>query len=429
MTKKDYMDSLKAKLAGVEAELKEEIVNDYEEHFEMGAAEGKSEEQIISELGSIDELIKEIGVLDNEGSEAAKDSEQTEATSEEAKAENETKENAGSNGASGSKPFEFAGKTMDEYVNMFAKGLGAFGAAFLKGAEGFAASAETFAKNVSKSFDEARNAKMKEDGSESFDQEAEDADYQATDNAEKDQDDPEKWESTVNGTAKKVVISAGPADVKVIESKDGKINFRYINNGTAAQQLAYKFFHKQNGGTIEAEIKKVGDSTKFFRSIKSPKITLEVEIPAGFNNVYVKAFSGNIEADDINCAKFSADSMSGNIKASGVFEVYKSKTISGDINLDLNTTSEISLTSISGDIKLKEEQCKNICASTVSGDVDIAVANCDGYTAKITTVSGDTKMDFKGCGKSNVKNGNYIFGDGINKINVTTVSGDIDINA
>lgn len=66
MSKADYMKELIEKLAGFEEELVQEIVSDYEEHFANGAVKGKKEEDVIAELGTVDELISELQELQQE---------------------------------------------------------------------------------------------------------------------------------------------------------------------------------------------------------------------------------------------------------------------------------------------------------------------------------------------------------------------------
>lgn len=66
MNKADYMKELIEKLADFEEELVQEIVSDYEEHFANGAMKGKTEEDVIAELGTVDELISELYELQQE---------------------------------------------------------------------------------------------------------------------------------------------------------------------------------------------------------------------------------------------------------------------------------------------------------------------------------------------------------------------------
>lgn len=60
MTKEEYLSKLRQRLQGFDQEIIEEIMQDYEEHFNLGYAQHKSDEEIIASLGSIDELIKEM---------------------------------------------------------------------------------------------------------------------------------------------------------------------------------------------------------------------------------------------------------------------------------------------------------------------------------------------------------------------------------
>ena len=51
MTKSQFMNTLKANLTGFSTKEIEEILYDYEEHFNIGLSSGKTEEEIIEELG------------------------------------------------------------------------------------------------------------------------------------------------------------------------------------------------------------------------------------------------------------------------------------------------------------------------------------------------------------------------------------------
>ena len=63
MNKIEYLNALKDALRNVDIQIMEEIVADYEEHFQVGLENGKSEEQICEELGSIEDLVKEINEI------------------------------------------------------------------------------------------------------------------------------------------------------------------------------------------------------------------------------------------------------------------------------------------------------------------------------------------------------------------------------
>lgn len=59
MTKAEYMEKLQEKLEQFNQGLQEEILEDYERHFAEAQAMGKSEEEVIEELGNIEDMIQE----------------------------------------------------------------------------------------------------------------------------------------------------------------------------------------------------------------------------------------------------------------------------------------------------------------------------------------------------------------------------------
>lgn len=64
MNKKQYLDLLKKKLAFADGDFVESLIADFEAHFESGLADGLSEEEIISHLGDIDEIVESLDVED-----------------------------------------------------------------------------------------------------------------------------------------------------------------------------------------------------------------------------------------------------------------------------------------------------------------------------------------------------------------------------
>lgn len=127
MNKAEYMDNLRKGLSGFDKEVREEIINDYEEHFAEGLAIGKSEDEICAELGSVDELVKELGEI-----------------------------------GSKKKGFDFSSIEFDKYAEKFAKTLGSIGAAVYRGAGTVAGEvskdATAFAKMVAKGFEDSMKA-------------------------------------------------------------------------------------------------------------------------------------------------------------------------------------------------------------------------------------------------------------------------------
>lgn len=60
MTKEQFLSKLDASLNKLPSQEKQDILQDFEEHFAMGLAEGKTEEQIAESLGSPQQIAKDL---------------------------------------------------------------------------------------------------------------------------------------------------------------------------------------------------------------------------------------------------------------------------------------------------------------------------------------------------------------------------------
>lgn len=60
MTRSEYMEKLKAETKIFDDAYVSEIISDYEEYFDNGEKDGRTDAQIIKELGPIDDFIKEL---------------------------------------------------------------------------------------------------------------------------------------------------------------------------------------------------------------------------------------------------------------------------------------------------------------------------------------------------------------------------------
>ncbi|MFD2043313.1 DUF1700 domain-containing protein [Ornithinibacillus salinisoli] len=60
MTKKQFMDRLNVALGKLPSDERNDILQDFEEHFVFGLEEGKTEEQIAESLGSPNQIAKEL---------------------------------------------------------------------------------------------------------------------------------------------------------------------------------------------------------------------------------------------------------------------------------------------------------------------------------------------------------------------------------
>lgn len=532
MNKQQYMDELVRKLDVFGDEIKEEIVSDYEEHFRMGLANGKTEEQICAELGNIDELVDELNKLtgrqpEKKASEENGTANQGGNTTDKAMDEDEVKKAFNDASEQFAKGLGEAMTSMAGFLgNMaatIAKNSGKFASEFnekatdaaskvsskasdwgqkFSGKAGdwtveFKAKAGDAVESIKNKADEFRNnrnentgdklnefaskssefakkavndigdfAKNVADKTKAFAHEV-GASYRQSMNSEAGAAASDYEEDEIDSIARDIVndetgsrsgASTEPAESVIIEtdcgnitvtgcSEDDRIKFNYENNGSANQQLAYGFDFRQDGKTIYAIAKKKSGATNFFKSISCPDIQLTIEIPEGLKNLSIRSMSGDIECEDVAVAQLTITSMSGDINLDNcMVKALEANTMSGDIELEDSDASDMALTTVSGDVRVIDggteslnakttsgdvaiEDCKtyDVNASSVSGDVSVTVEDVGGYLAHVKTTCGDISLEFNGESLDVMRGGSYVLGNGEVKLNLSTVSGDIDV--
>ena len=122
------------------------------------------------------------------------------------------------------------------------------------------------------------------------------------------------------------------------------------------------------------------------------------------DNMLLTSVSGEIDVRGCLAEYFEADSTSGSIGFSGVADEIDCRTVSGEINIDIPSASEI-------------------IAKTTSGKVRLTLSDCPGYSVDFESVSGS----FKNQNLVTSGGNKYYSGDGSCKIKVKTVSGDFII--
>lgn len=370
--------------------VRNEIIEDYEEHFAAGAASGKTEEQIVEELGSIDELINDLRDLSGKGG------------------QKKNNEKAG----------EEAKDFTDDIVKGVSNLLGSIAGIFGKGASAVSDEVYNTIKNA-----------------------------MGEDTTQGNTSSGEAFKEYSAEAVDKIVADTDCGNIIVTKSLDGKVHFTYENHGTSNQQLAYKFDYKQNGSTMYVSVKKQLGTTSFFKSLSSPKILLSFQIPDNFASVDAKSMSGDVKALGIKSAEVKLASMSGNVLAQEVigrdldestmsgnataencnFINAKVKTVSGNAEY-MGAVENVSVHSTSGNVKVDGRNLKSVNANSVSGSVYILLTDASGITANVNTVSGRSNISYGLSKANNAKSGKYYYGDGSVMINAKTVSGNVTIN-
>lgn len=400
MTKLEYMKKLQEKLEKFGKELQEEILEDYRQHFAEGENEGKSEEEIIDELGNIEEMIRELSEDDlpegftqlDPGSRAENAGQVTETKEEE---EGQTVKDTDLK-----KSFSYS--------------------AYYKGIvlEGKAANV-----TVSRSEDDRIHV-----------------DYEAK--GVSNQLNYEYYQHEEDGVfyagvkRKKGARDEGDSEEKMVKvTLFGRTIISYGNISNFS-----------------------GDGQNITLTVRIPKGVPKLTVKVGSGNVSVsgvelEAFegssgSGNVALDEVVADRLKAHSGSGNIRVnhtefiSGSLETgsgnvkaemikgrdLKCGTGSGNVRVDA-AVAEYQLSTGSGSIKARAVGAtERLDMSTGSGSIRLELEGAKGMEAAVRSGSGSIHIDWDGQESQKVKNGTYAYGNSACKVKANTGSGSIKIS-
>lgn len=488
MTKQEYMQTLQENLERFGQELQEDILEDYRQHFAEGEKQGKSEEEIIEELGNIEEMIRELA---EEGMSA------------------ESGRSRESQGI-----FDKLKSIMPEVKVEISKNLGGLeknfkdlGESFSRNFEGFGKSFENFGKNFEGLEKNFENFGKNFEGMEK--------------NFEKNIRDCTELGFVSSEDCKAVELNGEVADIIIEPSEDNLIHFLYENNRGVGRK--YELYQYEQDGVFYVGMKHKDGMTDDDDKVKMKlfgqtvisygrvsnycgEFKLSVKVPEGFPRVDVKVSGGDVRISDVRVDELriqsvrgdvvisetssghvDVNSTSGDVKisggelkdvkcitASGDLDISKTEigagifsTGSGDIFLEdtkvgscrfgtgsgdvqvkdgyiemltCNTGSgDISICSGvevyecetgSGDIGIKAKKApEKVSLSTGSGDVDLQLGGLPGMNVTVETAIGDAQVEWKGESRKKIKRANFAYGDGSCKVRVKSGTGDISVSA
>ena len=468
MNKELYLNDLKAKLSGFDNELVNEIMQDYEEHFTLGYAQGKSDEQIIESLGSIDDFVKEIEASYERNNKTNNMSFTIDLSS---------LNNLGDklNTATEKITKELTEKYDKIYNDKFAK--------YAENAEKLAREAEKYTKEFSEEFEKRFNEMRSnidnyEAASTTYD---EDAVINLNEHAPTTEDETE---FTYDKKIRKIIVRdfLGRIDVR---HTDGGPYINYHNYGSMKEKLMWSFNCRNEDDTLIITLVR-NNMANFTRFNPSPDCELEIafdEIEAiefincsstdidiegisvsaltcqllsgdmSIDNIHAERIeittaSGDVEVNDSTVALFDMKTTSGNtVFYDSVVDTMRIVSVSGDVELNdgilhragISTTSgdiilhgnellKLGCESISGDIEAIISEDGEVHAKTTSGDIHLELQNDNqGFVSKLKTKSGDISIHYGDIDFDDLQNGNYTFNNQNIKIVAGTISGDIEI--
>ncbi|NLK68186.1 MAG: DUF4097 family beta strand repeat protein [Clostridiaceae bacterium] len=437
MNKIEYLNALKEALKNIDISVMEEIVSDYEEHFQVGKENGKTEDEICESLGSIDDLVKEINEVYNTRNDEHY-------TQEEPKnKQGDSTQNAGeANNADGSNIQDAISHILDSASGAINQALNAASEAINK------VDLNEISNRIKDSMDNASSHlndltdNYFTKNFYSFDMNNINTEF-THDNITKSYDNFGPENRKIN-----IVVNGICAEIHVKKSTNDKINIRYENNGNERQKQKYSFYSFMEDDTVYAGIRVVGRSVFMF-NLKAYSIDIHIEVPENIGiidlktangdisivdvasdiiyaqtssgdiasdlvnagDIKIKSSSGDLHIEDCNCLKIMAETISGDIDAINInakelllkstsgdvdaentkADIIDYRSLSGSLDIKSLNTSECLIKSISGDVELRDSTMNYAEISSVSGDIDLSNTASDKLRVKST--SGDTKLD------------------------------------
>lgn len=159
---------------------------------------------------------------------------------------------------------------------------------------------------------------------------------------------------------------------------------------------------ESTSGSVALEAESVGKT-----EVKSTSGDVSVTVSGKADAVRVDSTSGRITAEVNEVTELTAESTS------------------GDADVRAANAGEIRVTSTSGTVRVGARKMEKLSVGTTSGNVTAALAQEPGFTAKIRTSSGDVSNTVALTAAGN----EYSCGDGSGKVDISTSSGDIRIEA
>lgn len=428
MTRAEYMDRLQEQLEKFGNELQQEIMEDYRQHFAEGEAEGRSDAEIIQELGNIEDMIQELRYTEAEAQpvesgEAATQAQSGQGCGEGGSAAQGVEGAAQDSGAEG----QNAEAEQPSGSNDKA-GTGNFKGAVLKTgvADIVLVQSEDDAVHVDYRNDGSAEDKMKYE----FYQYEKDGVFYAGVRRNKNYND---------GTQRS--FSIGPTTITFHNNFNiGSRNAKIVLTARVPEKIPEVKMETSSGNIEVSKLTAV--------RVKGVTASGDMSVSGSvLEKLEVTTASGDIKISDVEAEKQDLTTASGDIRMKRVKNCKANLvTASGDVSCTEMTSEKIDVKTASGDVDLKADAGQyhlvtasgdidldaavapeKVEANTVSGDIDLLMKAVEGAEVKVNSRSGDITID-QGGNNINATHGSvYTFGDGACKVSAGTVSGDVAI--
>lgn len=397
MTKNEYMKMLEIQLGKFSQSTRQEILEDYENHFAEAISQGKSEEEIINELGDIQDMIDEIPDED---------------LSQENTPENSMYDGAEASSAAGE---DSSGRrVISDCIDTYRK---------------IVADCKATDVLVRTSADDKLYVQ-----------------YENYNNSAKTDNSADFYQYEKDGVfyvgMKKNETAARNVTIGFLGFHMDIPNVRTYDSGKMIIDIPAGFKELEIvTGSGDAELSDVTGETLSVRTASGDIDMSRVK----YQNINVSATSGDIELKDIAAEIFEIGATSGDAELENISaKILKLSTSSGDVEARNIVAEQTEVRTSSGDSEFSGKVAKYFGRSgsgdqeieiegklsegefiTGSGDIELKIKDNTGAEITASTGSGDvdvrTRLNVESC-----LNG-YVVGDGSAKISIKTGSGDADI--
>lgn len=467
MNKEQYINELRSKLSGFDEELVNEILQDYEEHFTLGYAQGKSDEQIIASLGTIEDLVKEIESSYQRNNKSDSMSFTVDLSSLNDMSDKLNKMTR-----------DLTDKYNKKYGDKFSK--------FAMNTEKLSKTAEKYSKEFSEEFEKRFSEMDFGNIDEMFDEIGKHFESQPAEPSlsfDEDSDGDVSYE--VDSQVRKIVVRNFLGTINVTHT-DETPQVEFHNYGSQKDKLMWSFEPRIEEDTLILELVR-NNLANFTRHTNSVDCELEIafdEIEAiSFENccssdisvsdikakqLKANVLSGDIAIDSVKVSEMKISTTSGEVEINDSYmDVFDTHTTSGDVNFNdcvidtirINSVSgnitytdgklyRAGITSTSGDIELDTEGISKVGIESISGDIRAIIGSQGeahvrttsgditlelhndnaGFISKLKSTSGDINIDYGDTRMHELASGNYNFNSQDIKLVAATVSGDIEIS-
>ena len=415
------MEKLANALKAYDEDFALDIIGDYRRHFDEAAADGRSEESVCEELGSVEDFIRDIP------EEFKKSSYEEDADKENIDKENTDKENTDKKDADYTddlgKLASDLGKLVNEAGKMAGKAGKAAGKAAIKAAKSADSAISRFSEVISDTINEAIGNKTGDTADEEKETD-EAADMHSEGDARETQfEDIESFaenEAAESGEANPLVVcsytgikglkmSVVEAHVELTQADTDAVTITLSRPLTKKEKMYMSPVVTIEDGILKVKQENRNKTFSFIYNVGNKPLIYYVNVPAKFEKINISTVSGSINVQsEIEADSLKLNTVSGSIKTEYELHAEKMKlnTVSGTVNVAAQLyAKKQDISSVSGSIKAVVAG-ESFSADTVSGSVRLSIAGpCDG---KVSTVSGsivikllsDIGIDIKSSGMS-----------------------------